>query len=162
MRCPSCASSSGRRCGPYLALEEVYSGDGFTVRLTNKGVGPAITGEVRLLIGGEPVGALDDALTGFFSARAAKDAYYRAENLIGYDYYRTSVPSFNVVAAGESLTMFGVPWQTDKIDTRRFVDDLVAAGLEATACYCSLDRYCWEVSLTQKLAQPTESCPGID
>ncbi|MEO1036218.1 MAG: hypothetical protein AAFX44_11745 [Pseudomonadota bacterium] len=150
---------------PYLALADRYSSDGFDIRLVNKGFGPAITGHVELRYQGEAIVDAEDLVEKMFAAHADdddNDGYYTATNLFDYEFYRTSEPSFSVLAAGEGVTLFGVPWQTDRISTRRFVDDLRDDGVEAIACYCSLDEQCWTVTLSERLARKTSQCDGLD
>lgn len=147
---------------PYVAVEKSYSADGFTISIANKGVGPAVIGAVELRVADTPVTAVGSFFEKFFAARAADDAYYAEENVINYYDYRSGDASYSVLAPGEKSVLFGLPWKTNRIRTERLVEDILAEGVNADVCYCSLSGECWTAELNKPLAQRIEQCPGLD
>ncbi|MEL7130190.1 MAG: hypothetical protein AAGK23_11645 [Pseudomonadota bacterium] len=130
---------------PYVEITERYNSDGFAISLSNKGVGPAIMGEVRLIDKGAPVVSLDALIR---NTVGEEDAF-------SYDVYGASDPSNGVVAASEVYTLFSVPWEPR---TRRFVER-AATSVDVRACYCSIHDECWTVSMNQKIPETADSCP---
>ncbi|MEM8983903.1 MAG: hypothetical protein AAGC71_12815 [Pseudomonadota bacterium] len=147
---------------PYVAVDQSYSAEGFSISIANKGIGPAVIGAVELRVAGEPVTDVGTFFEDFFAAREDDD-YYAKKNIVDYYDYRTGDASFSVLAPGEESTLFGLPWQTrKKIRTERLVGDLTGAGIDVDVCYCSLSGECWTVELRQPLAKRVARCPGLD
>lgn len=129
---------------PYIEIVESYSDEGFRIRLTNKGVGPALMGDVKLMFNGEPVRDLDQLIA---DTLGPEDAF-------SYDRYSSSNPSNSVMAAGEASILFGVKWDSE---TRR----LLAAWdgkVDIATCYCSIHEDCWATSLSSGKTERTERC----
>lgn len=129
---------------PYIQISTSYSDDGFRLELKNKGVGPALMSDVMLTSDGQPVENLDQFIA---DTVGETDAF-------SYDVYSTSNPSNGVVAAGETVTLFSVPWEPR---TRKFVTALNGV-LDVETCYCSIHRECWSTKLSADGTSPTNSC----
>lgn len=129
---------------PYVEIEERYSQNGFQLRLTNKGVGPALMGDIVLLANGTPLTDIDAFIA---ETVGEKDAF-------SYDVYETSNPSGSVVSAGESYDLFSVPWEER---TRLFVNN-VAERIDIEACYCSIHDDCWTLKMSSPRPVKTAKC----
>jgi len=129
---------------PYIEISESYTDAGFKLRLTNKGVGPALMSKVELKYDGERVESIDSLI---IEAMGREDAF-------SYDIYSSSNPSNSVVAAGETVILFSIPWEER---TRKFVQ--VAGGsINIETCYCSIHNDCWETSLNAASTTVSNSC----
>lgn len=121
---------------PYLEISRRYSGDGFEVYIANKGIGPALLGDVEISMQGQTITSstvLDQII---------RDAVGE-DRAFSFDTYRARDASQQVLAPGENVILFGVPWTAD---TRAFVN-ATAASVEANACFCSVYDDCWSVEL---------------
>lgn len=129
---------------PHLNISESYSEAGFRLRLTNKGVGPALMSDVRLIFDGAQVTDLDKLI---IDTLGPEDAF-------SYDRYSVSNPSNSVVAAGETVTLFAVPWDPQ---TRKLIS-LWNGKIDVQTCYCSIHGECWSASLEDVRTPSTETC----
>jgi len=131
---------------PYLELSQSYSGQGFEVTVSNKGIGPALLGDVGFLHNGQRLRDSDqlDALI---------EQTVGAERAFSYDTYRVRDVSNDVLAPGEEVVLFGVPWTPD---TRAFIEG-VGGSISAAGCYCSVYDECWDVSMGN-LPERTKAC----
>ncbi|MEM7764160.1 MAG: hypothetical protein AAF290_08760 [Pseudomonadota bacterium] len=128
---------------PYIQIDPSYSSSGFRLRMVNKGVGPALMGQLVLLHNGQPVQDVDQLIVDTIGA----------ERAFSYDRYAMSDPSNSVVAPGDSLTLFGVSWDDD---TRALVQAWNGA-IDIDICYCSIHEDCWQASLLGS-TQRVERC----
>lgn len=129
---------------PYIQISTSYSDEGFRLELRNKGVGPALMSDVRLTSDRQRIENIDEFIA---ETVGETDAF-------SYDVYSTSNPSNSVVAAGETVTLFSVPWEPR---TRKFVTALNGV-LDVETCYCSIHRECWSINLSTDRTNPTKSC----
>lgn len=129
---------------PYIQVSSSYTDAGFALNLVNKGVGPALMEDVSITLDGKRIDNLDAMIA---ETLGPDDAF-------SYDVYKTSNPQGGVVAKGEAIELFSVPWdpRTQKLMT------LWSDRVDVTACYCSISEDCWETSLTKPFAQPVKSC----
>ena len=134
---------------PRVQVGPNYSGVGLRVIVENKGVGPAIIREEKISVDGERVDSIPDML----------DALLEPGHGLGFDRYRRSDIESNVIAAGESLILFGVDapevgaW--DPL-LRRLGDQ--ASRVDWSICYCSVFGDCWRVSSTEREPEKAR-CP---
>ena len=131
---------------PYLEVSSSYSGDGFEVTVSNKGIGPALLGDITLTHKGKDITSTDELDALIVETIGADRAF-------SYDTYRARNASNNVLAPGDEIVLFGVPWTPD---TRAFVE-AVGQSTAATGCYCSVYDDCWAVS-SGRLPEPTREC----
>lgn len=131
---------------PYLEVSSSYSGEGFEVTVTNKGIGPALLGDVVLTHEGENITSTDELDALIVESIGAERAF-------SYDTYRARNASNSVLAPGEEVVLFGVPWTTD---TRAFIE-VVGQSTTANGCYCSVYDDCWTVG-GGNLPEPTREC----
>lgn len=131
---------------PYLEVSSTYSGEGFKVTLTNKGIGPALLGDVVLTHNGKDITSTDELDALIVESIGAERAF-------SYDTYRARNPSSSVLAPGEEVVLFGVPWTAD---TRAFIQ-AVGQATTANGCYCSVYDDCWNVG-GENLPEPTREC----
>lgn len=131
---------------PYLEITQNYSADGFKVTVTNKGIGPALLGNVGLYYDDQSVTSSDQL-----------DAVIRdvigPERAFSYDTYMMRVVSNGVLSPGEEVVLFGVPWTAD---TRAFVQN-VSKDVTAKGCYCSVYDDCWSVAF-DGVPKKTKAC----
>lgn len=129
---------------PYVEISNSYSDAGFKMELTNKGVGPALMSDITLMHQGNRIEDLNQFI---------KDVL-GPEKAFSYDLYRSSDPSNTVVAPGETVNLFSVPWEPR---TREFVRGWGGA-IDIETCYCSIHDDCWSVSLKSQSTQKTNKC----
>ena len=129
---------------PHVEISESYSDEGFKLRLTNKGVGPALMGHLNLMIDGQPVTDIDKLIVDTIGA----------ENAFSYERYSVSDPSNSVVAPGDEIRLFGVGWD----DATRQLIQAWNGRIDVVACYCSIHGDCWQTSLNAEINQHTEAC----
>ncbi len=129
---------------PHIEIGESYSEDGFRIRLTNKGVGPALMGRIALTIDGRTVEDLDQLI---LETLGEADAF-------SYDRYSSSNPSNRVVAAGETLDLFRVKWDPQ---TRKLIGKW-NNNVDLATCYCSISEDCWATSLQADQTVRVENC----
>lgn len=131
---------------PYLELTPTYSGAGFEVKLQNKGIGPALLGDVKLLHNGAHLATIEE-LDALILQTLGPDRAF------SYDTYRARDVSNAVLSPGEEVILFGVPWNAD---TRAFVEQ-TAVNFSAEGCFCSVYGDCWTVEADQ-VPEPAKAC----
>ncbi len=118
---------------PFVQLSQGYNSEGFELRASNKGIGPARIRGVTMRLDGEVVDELDDLIV-----RAVGE-----ENAFSYEMYRTSDINRSVMSADEQVTLFATPWEPR---SRLLVQEL-QQRFELEVCYCSVYDECWTASL---------------
>jgi len=131
---------------PYIELGQSYSESGFRLQAINKGVGPALVGEVALYRGDTLVETVDQLILDTVGP----------ENAFGYELYGAANISNSVMAAGEENDLFRVPWE----DRTRLLIQRWQQGdpIDIRLCYCSIHNDCWNTSLLQQQPEPTDQC----
>lgn len=129
---------------PHIEIGESYSDKGFTLRMTNKGVGPALMGRLILRFDGQEITDIDQLIV---DTLGAEDAF-------SYERYGMSDPSNSVVAPADQINLFSVDWDAD---TQRLIQAW-NGRIDISTCYCSIHNDCWETSLNSAVNQRTETC----
>ncbi|MEO1029030.1 MAG: hypothetical protein AAFX02_08225 [Pseudomonadota bacterium] len=129
---------------PYMEVVQSYQESGYQLVITNKGVGPALLGDIVLLYENEPVTNLDQLIIDTVGP----------EKAFSYERYRSTDPSGRVMAPGESNTLFGVDW--DPVSRELLTD--WNGKVDIQTCYCSINRDCWTVSYINKKTEPVKAC----
>ncbi|MEL6868881.1 MAG: hypothetical protein AAFO81_03685 [Pseudomonadota bacterium] len=129
---------------PHVEIGESYSEAGFTLRLTNKGVGPALMGELRLTYDGEPVTDIDQLIVDTIGEDLA----------FSYERYGMSDPSNSVVAPSDVVRLFSVDWDA----ASQQLIQTWGGRIDVVACYCSIHGDCWQTSLTTSRNERTQAC----
>lgn len=129
---------------PYLQLTGSYTQEGFKVELQNKGVGPAIVNELKLHYANKTYSNLDNMIV----------ATLGPEDAFSYEVYKASNPTKSVVASGEVINLFSVPWEPR---TRRLIENW-EQGANMVICYCSIHEECWRAELSKRENQSVEAC----
>lgn len=130
---------------PYISLHRAYSSEGYTIKLENKGVGPARLREVKLYYDNTEVTDLDQTIIDIVGE----------ENAFSYDVYGANNPAPGVISSGEAVYLFSVPWERR---TRMLVERM-DRKISVTACYCSIYDDCWMASLNNGDPEEISSCP---
>lgn len=130
---------------PHIEIGESYSEEGFTLRLTNKGVGPALMGDLRVIYEGQHASDIDQLIIDTIGADLA----------FSYERYRMSNPSNSVVAPGDEIRLFSVDWDP----ASRMLVEAWSGRIDVVGCYCSIHGDCWKTSLNSKRNERTETCP---
>lgn len=110
---------------PYLEWM-MSTGQGFSIRVMNKGVGPAIIKSTSFKLDGKPVNGVNELLIGLFGNI---DSLSRSEEEINN----------RVIAPGEQLEIFNI---FDGPATRK-IDKSIYTRIEYEICYCSIYEECW-------------------
>lgn len=131
---------------PYLEISRNYSGQGFEIRVANKGIGPALVGDVEISLQGKTINSTSDLDQVIADTLGPERAF-------SYDTYRARDVSKQVLAPGETAILFGVPWTAD---TREFVN-VTAPTIQAGGCFCSVYDDCWSVKI-EDVPVPTKAC----
>lgn len=87
---------------PYLSVTQHYNSEGFGIKITNKGTGPAIVTSVQLEYQGMPI--------------ENKDVLFDAMNpdrTFGYDILRNTSIANYVFTSGEEILLFGLPYNKE-------------------------------------------------
>ena len=129
---------------PYLQISGSYSEEGFKIELQNKGVGPALVNHLKLEYSGREFTDLDTMV----------EAAVGPEDAFSYEVYKASNPSQSVVASGEIINLFSVPWEPR---TRRLVEQWEQKA-NMVICYCSIHEECWIAETKKRGNQSVESC----
>ncbi len=87
---------------PYLSITQQYNSEGFGIRVTNKGTGPAIVTSVQFDYDGIPIENVD----------ALMDSL-NPERTFGYDIMRNSTIGNHVFTSGEEMMLFGLPYNDE-------------------------------------------------
>jgi len=120
---------------PHLTLGINYNSEGFQVFVKNSGTGLAKIRKVEV----------------YSEEKAFRDwmeiiAYYLPDGpSIGYDIMSQNQFSGQVLPANESITLFGLPWETGS-DTRNAAVRLLESHIRKLSygiCYCSVMDDCW-------------------
>lgn len=131
---------------PYLEITQHYTSEGFALRVTNKGVGPALVNSAALFDGDQEITDLID----FIERTVGSD------NAFGYEAYSSRSVDNGVMAAGESVDLFSVEW-TDA--SRLLVERWsTQSGIDYRVCYCSIHEDCWRTALSMERAETTRQC----
>lgn len=133
---------------PYLEVSDGFSADGYSITVTNKGVGPARVRSLAMTLRGQSYRDLDSMIL----------ATLGPEQAFSYELYRTSNIAPGVLSADETTDLFQVPWE----DRTRSLSQVWASELEIEVCYCSVYDDCWRA--TKQTREPVEanSCPISD
>ena len=129
---------------PYLEISQAYNQDGFRMTLENKGVGPALIKRFEMTLDGKPAPDLDKMIIDVVGE----------ENAFSYDLYGSNNPSNGVISAGESVRLFGVPWE----DRTRLFTQRANNRVNIIACYCSIHDQCWQTSMLTNEATEVKAC----
>ena len=131
---------------PYLEIMQNYSEDGFALRITNKGVGPALVDSGALYDGEREI----DDLDAFIAETVG------AENAFGYETYRSRGIVNAVLAAGESVDLFAVDWTEEtQLLLKLWTEE---RAIDYRVCYCSIHDQCWRTSLSTARAVSARRC----
>ena len=87
---------------PYLSVTQQYNNEGFGIRITNKGTGPAIVTSVQLDYLGNPVENVDKLMD-----------LLNPDRTFGYDILRNSTIRNHVFTSGEEMMLFGLPYNDE-------------------------------------------------
>lgn len=130
---------------PYVALSQSYGPEGFRLRASNKGIGPARVRTVTLRYQGTAYDELDELILNTVGE----------ENAFSYDVYKTSDIARSILSPEESATLFSVPWEP----RTRLLLDRWAGNIDIELCYCSVYDECWLSRLEAPEPAPVEACP---
>ena len=125
---------------PYVDMNIDLEADTFSLDLQNKGMGPALIHEFRLLLRDqEVVNALE----------LADAAEYPLEGLS----MSTETVQDSVLSVGERLVAFRI----DGEDVGLRLRDLITE-MDVQICYCSLNNQCWDNRGSQSFRRSVERC----
>ena len=119
---------------------------GFTMSLSNAGVGPARMRALRLVIDGEPIRDWDHAVTlldGMITAQVSR-------NFV----------NDRVISPDETVDLFST---TDPDLARRFQAAVANPNTSVTYCYCSIFDECWLADSQKDIQnpEPVDECPDF-
>ena len=114
---------------PFIEVATVYNADGFTLRATNKGIGPARIRGLEFQLDEQPMESLDALIA----------AAVEPQDVFSYELYRSSNPRRSVMSPDKSVDLFAVPWEPR---TRKFQQS-ISKRLDIRICYCSVYDECW-------------------
>jgi hypothetical protein len=119
---------------------------GFTMSLSNAGVGPARMRTLRLVIDGEPIRDWDHAVT-------------RLDGIISAQVSRNFVND-RVISPDETVDLFST---TDPDLARRFQAAVANPNTSVTYCYCSIFDECWLADSQKDIQnpEPVDECPDF-
>tara|TARA_R100000005_G_scaffold68544_1_gene36440 strand:+ start:6084 stop:6767 length:684 start_codon:yes stop_codon:yes gene_type:complete len=131
-----------------LSVADYDTGEvaGFTLSLTNAGVGPALVRSLRLIVDGEPM-------------RDWEQVIAHLDGTIDEHVGRNSIGD-RVLSPGHKVDLISV---TDPMLARRLQAVVRSSETSLTYCYCSIFAECWLMnSQSQALdPEPTEACPSF-
>ncbi len=87
---------------PYLSVSQQYNSEGFGLRVTNKGTGPAIVTSVQIDYKGIPMKNVDVLMDSLNPNRT-----------FGYNIMRNSTIGNHVFTSGEEMMLFGLPYNDE-------------------------------------------------
>ncbi len=87
---------------PYLDIMQHYDGEGFGLKVSNKGTGPAIVTSVQVDYMDKPVESMDALMDSLNPKRT-----------FGYDIMRNSAIGNQVFMSGEQKLVFGLPYNDE-------------------------------------------------
>ncbi|MGL6291804.1 MAG: hypothetical protein ACRC2H_14025 [Silanimonas sp.] len=135
---------------PHLALATSYSSEAFTFVVQNKGMGPALVRHVEVRLDGKRVDGWTGVLNGLFGEGHPFD----------WSRIRATDVEDGVLAPGERVEVFSIPWNTgDAEDARAREGFSDASRFEVRACYCSVLGDCWITRESIDHA-PVSACPA--
>ena len=108
-------------------------------------MGPALVRRVDVLVDGQPV----DGWTG------ALDRLFGPGHPYGWDRISANPVQDAVLAPGERVPMFSIPWADDARVREAFSN---GARFEVRACYCSVLNDCWTTREGID-HEPVDACP---
>lgn len=132
---------------PYIEIENAYSSDGFTMTVSNKGVGPAKVRSLALILDNMPIQNFDEAILKTVGK----------ENAFSFDVYKTSNPAPGVMSSNESVTLFEVPWEPR---TELLLENW-RGRFNVQVCYCSIFEECWLSDTSEVEPKEVSSCSAI-
>ncbi|MFY0687196.1 MAG: hypothetical protein JXQ90_08530 [Cyclobacteriaceae bacterium] len=107
---------------PYLEWNAAYNQmDGFTLKVSNKGIGPALIKQVNMSIGGEEINTLDSL-------------YMRVLGTTFFPHLEGSIDN-RVLPAGQSVRLIV---STDPLWSEKFYYQLLEVPFEMEICYESI------------------------
>ncbi len=130
---------------PYLQLTTSYGEDGWGIKISNRGVGPARVTSQFFSVNTKEV--TDPLVT--LKEIAGGDPGF------GYNILYASDVSNSVLSPDIERRIFFLPW-TDQ--TRPVIEKLTKAYLRASICYCSIFGDCWRAELNRP-ARRDDTCP---
>ncbi|MDT0596056.1 hypothetical protein [Glaciecola petra] len=132
---------------PYIEIENAYSADGFTMTVSNKGVGPAKVRSLTLILDNKPIQNFDEAILKTVGT----------ENAFSFDVYKSSNPSPGVMSSNESITLFRVPWESrTELLLEKWRD-----RFRVQICYCSIFEDCWLSDTSEVEPKEVSACPAV-
>ena len=125
---------------PYVDMNINLEADTFSLDLQNKGMGPALIHEFRLLLRGqEVVNALE----------LVDAAEYPLEDLS----MSTETVQDSVLSVGERLVAFRIEGEDVGLRLRELITEM-----DVQICYCSLNNQCWDNRGSQSFRRSVERC----
>ena len=125
---------------PYVDMNIDLEADTFSLDLQNKGMGPALIHEFRLLLRDqEVVNALE----------LADAAEYPLEGLS----MSTETVQDSVLSVGERLVAFRIDGEDVGLRLRELITEM-----DVQICYCSLNNQCWDNRGSQSFRRSVERC----
>jgi len=125
---------------PYVDMNINLEADTFSLDLQNKGMGPALIHEFRLLLRGqEVVNALE----------LVDVADYPLEDLS----MSTETVQDSVLSVGERLVAFRIDGEDVGLRLRELITEM-----DVQICYCSLNNQCWDNRGSQSFRRSVERC----
>lgn len=125
---------------PYVDMNINLEADTFSLDLQNKGMGPALIHEFRLLLRGqEVVNALE----------LVDAAEYPLEDLS----MSTETVQDSVLSVGERLVAFRIDGEDVGLRLRELITEM-----DVQICYCSLNNQCWDNRGSQSFRRSVERC----
>jgi len=125
---------------PYVDLTVSLNADTSGLAVSNKGLGPALVHEFRILYRGEPIHHPLE-LPQFASGEGAN-----------YSVSTASMPG-SVLSVGEEVTAFRIEGD----DVGRTMQEILPY-LEFEICYCSINGVCWDNFSDTEFRQPVAQC----
>jgi len=129
---------------PHLSVDMIYGQDGTSIKLANKGVGPALVKDIVMELDGEIITNLDTAIADSLGPEMA----------FSYETYRRNDVSNSVIASGEKIDLFAVP----NAEAPNKLMEMWDSKLDVRLCYCSIQEDCWTTSLIAKDTTSIEQC----
>jgi len=120
---------------PHISQSRTFSAKGFAFVVQNKGMGPALVRRVDIHLDGKRVDGWPDVL----------DALFGPGHPYGWDRVGATDVQDRVLAPGETVQAFRIPWSTpDGKDDPRVREAFGnASRFTMVACYCSVLGDCW-------------------